>query len=102
MGKIILNWTYYSDMVECPDYISNNLLEYQFKFDEWVSDRNTQPSYWVKHEIGGITYEGVSFSSDAFTEWLKKNIIQAGEDVFFIKREFTPDYDERQLPHINF
>ena len=103
MGKIILNWTYDSDMLECPEYISNNLADYQIKFDAWVSDKNReQPSFWVKYVVNGITYEGVSFGSEDFVEWLKQYVIQPGEEVFFIKREFTPDCDELKLPHINF
>jgi len=33
MGKVILNWTYESDMIEYPDYLSNHIMDYVKKFD---------------------------------------------------------------------
>jgi hypothetical protein len=42
MGKVLLIWTYESDMIECPDYISNNIIVYVNKFDKWMFDKNNQ------------------------------------------------------------
>jgi len=60
MGRIALHFGYNSkddlgndsDIVMCPDYISNNLINYQKKFDSWLSKKSNRHSYWAKDCFG--------------------------------------------------
>lgn len=35
--KVILKWSYYEDIILCPDYVAENLREYQEQFDIWIN-----------------------------------------------------------------
>lgn len=35
--KVILKWSYYEDIILCPDYVAENLQEYQEQFDIWIN-----------------------------------------------------------------
>lgn len=84
MGKVILNWTYESDMIECPDSIADNISEYVSKFDKWLSDKNNQHGYWVKDCFDN---DAICFGSEAFVDWLNQNAIQpTDKKVTFVKR----------------
>lgn len=100
MGKVLLNWTYESDLIECPNYISNNLQEYQMRFDKWLSDKNNYHGYWTKDCEAN---DGLCFGSDAFVDWLNEYIIKDVETkVIFLKIGFKANKEEMLLPHIYF
>ncbi len=100
MGKVLLNWTYEFDMIECPDYISNNIIEYVKKFDMWISDKSNHHEYWTKDCFNN---DALCFGSEAFVNWLNKYVIQKQDkNVIFVKRNFQADDEEKKLPHVYF
>jgi len=103
MGMILLNWTYSSDLVECPDFISNNISKYQLDFDKWLSNKESKHDYWVicpDLEDGSMA---LSFGSDAFVDWLNELIIDTNtKKAVILKRELESNAELKKLPHINF
>ncbi len=100
MAKILLNWTCDADLIECPDYVANNLKKYQIEFDKWISNPENKHGYWSRDSEGGIA---LCFNGDAFLNWLNENVIINNEEkAFFLKREYQPCKSEKKLPKINF
>ena len=91
--KILLNWTYESDVVECPKEIAEKLLYYQVKFDEWIHKDDN--NYWIDGRFG--------FDSNAFVDWLNTYIlVQNKEKAEIIQSGINPTEEQKKLPHINF
>ncbi len=100
MGRVILKWTYEDDMIECPDYISSNIIDYVNRFDNWMYNKNNQHGHWTKDCFNN---DGVCFGSEDFIDWLNNNVVQpTDKKVFFVKRDFQANEDEMKLPHIYF
>lgn len=100
MGEVLLKWTYESDMIECPSYISDNIHEYVKQFDNWMYNKNNNHGYWAKDSFCN---EVICFGSEVFVDWLNTNIIQQDEKlVEFVKRDFQATDEEMKLPHIYF
>ena len=58
-----------ADIIDVPQFIIDNVEDYQREFTAWLSDKNIDHAYW--HYENGVKY-GVSFRSDALVEWLNK------------------------------
>lgn len=108
MGMIALHFGYSSkydfgddsDIVMCPDYISNDLGTFQRKFDRWLSKKSNRHGYWVKDCFGG---DALCFDGEAFVKWLNQFIIKQNEEqAYFIKRRVKPNDEEVELPNIKF
>lgn len=100
MAKILLNWTWDADLIECPNYITKNLNKYQRKFDKCISNPKNKHGYWGKDCEGGIA---LCFNGEAFLNWLNEVVISASEEkAYFLKREYHPTKEEEKLPKINF
>lgn len=97
--NIILNWTYTSDLVECPKEIVENLQCYQLKFDEWINNEKSNHNYFVKTEFG----LALSFDSSAFVSWLNNYIlVDNKEKAKIIRSHITEKEEFANLPCINF
>lgn len=100
MGKILLIWTYDSDLLECPDYISDDLQRYVKEFDEWIYNKDNDHNFWTKDCEDN---DALCFGSEAFVDWLNSSVIPCNEKkVNFLKRNIQPSDDELKLPHIYF
>lgn len=104
MGFIFLKFTYDADLVECPDYIANNLDKYQLDFDKWLSAEDSNHNYWhrMPESMGGGP--ALCFGSDAFVDWLNEYVIDENtKKAVIIERDLEPKAKEyKDLPHINF
>lgn len=103
MKKIVLNWTYYADIIIVPDTIAESIHDYQRKFDEWLYDKNNQHGYWitVQNEEGSSTI--ISFASEAFVNWLNDYmLVEADEKVTFDLRDIQFSDKYKELPLIYF
>lgn len=98
--RILLNWTYSSDVVECPQEIAENLQYYQLEFDKWLQNRENQHGYWTTDGFGNEW--GLEFGSDAFVMWLNENILINEEKAVIVQTAIVPSLEEKKLPHINF
>lgn len=89
-----------ADLIECPQHIADNLPKYQCYFDKWIYDIKNQHNYWEKDCNGEL---GVCFDGEAFLEWLNNKILTTeSEKAFFIKRNYVPMNEEKDLPRIYF
>ena len=100
MAEILLYWGWDADLLECPQYIADDINIYQRQFDKWISNPNNHHSYWTKDSEDELA---LCFDGTAFLEWLN-NIVLANdkEKAHFIKRQFVPVIAELDLPRINF
>lgn len=76
MKYILLQWTYYADIIIVPDYIEEKLSYYQVMFDTWISDKSSNHNYWNKIKLEGEeALDCLCFDTDAFITWLNEFII---------------------------
>lgn len=100
MAEILLYWGWDADLIECPQFIAENLCMYQRQFDKWLSNPNNNHNYWRKDNEGEL---GLAFDGTAFLEWLNSVVlVNEKEKAHFVKREFVPEKAELNLPRINF
>lgn len=100
MAQLLLNWTVDADLLECPDYITSDLMKYQKQFDTWIYDETNQHNFWTIDCEGG---KALCFDGAAFLCWLNEFIIIKDEEkAYFLKQNFTPSEEEKKLPVINF
>lgn len=90
-----------ADVIECPQYVADNLKSYQRKFDKWIYDRKNQHGYWVKDPADGGW--AVCFDGEAFLNWLNNNVLTDGDEkAFFVSRNHIPTQEEKKYPQIHF
>lgn len=75
MAEILLYWGWDADLLECPQYIADDINIYQRQFDKWISNPNNHHSYWTKDSEDELA---LCFDGTAFLEWLN-NIVLANE-----------------------
>ena len=63
MTQILLYWGQDADLIECPQYIAENINTYH----KWISNPNNQHDYWTKDSEGELA---LCFDGMAFLEWL--------------------------------
>lgn len=104
MKHILIQWTYFADIVSVPDNIADNLRDYQISFDKWIGDKNNRHKYWVRvNPDDQENIEGLCFGSDAFVCWLNDFIIKENEQkAYFIKKQIKPNKVQKKLPTIYF
>ncbi len=100
MGKVVLQRTYEYDMIECPDHISNKIIDYFYQFQDWLSDKNNKHGYWTKDCFNN---DALCYGTEEFVDWLNNDVIQpTDKKVFFVKKDFQANEDEKRLPLIYF
>ena len=101
MTRIMLYWGYDADIVECPEFIAENLAHSQREFDAWMSNRDNNHGCWVIDNEGEF---GLSFNADTFVDWLNSVPLKGGRDrARIVKRDYYPLPSElKNMPKINF
>ncbi|MBU5333900.1 hypothetical protein [Anaerocolumna aminovalerica] len=107
MKHILLQWTYYADIISVPDKIADNLVYYQMEFDKWISNKNNNHNYWlISYPNEGEVIEGLCFDSNAFINWLNEFVIKNNNQkaTFVVKeiQQIQPTNDQKKLPTIYF
>lgn len=72
MARIALEFTYYTDIIEVPNFVEQNIVKYQREFDKWLYDKNNNHGLWI---IDNGEKKAVSFDSSDFVDYLNKYII---------------------------
>ncbi len=74
--KIYVEFSLDADVVEVPEAIAMNIHEHRSDFLDWMYDKNNHHQYWTKFKNGtGGWSDGVCYDTEAFVEWLNKNVI---------------------------
>jgi hypothetical protein len=83
--QVLVNNTYHSDLIECPDDIVHKLLHYQEEFDKFA----------VIHDY--------PVSLDTFIDWVnQKHLKNREKKITIISNGIIPTDAQKKLPHINY
>ena len=78
MKPVILDWGWWYDVIQCPDYIANDIRQYQMQFDKWLFDENSEHGYWVSYPdpaIESTDKVALSWDVEAFINWLNRFVV---------------------------
>ena len=70
--KVVVTFGVNADIIDCPDDIVDNLIEYKGRFINWLFDKQTNHSYW-RYKNGEKF--GCCYRSEAFAEWLNSFVL---------------------------
>ncbi|MDF2870497.1 MAG: hypothetical protein K0R05_2072 [Anaerocolumna sp.] len=103
MKQVILKWTYYSDIINVPNDIVEDIHEYQMKFDKWLSDKGSKHNYWVTFQNEEGASFALEFDSEAFVTWLNDYILSdSDEKVTFEVKDIQLSDEHKTLPLLYF
>lgn len=91
MKKIVIELTYYVDIIEVPDFIEEDLDGYIKKFNKWAYNKNNRHKYWVI-ENGKLL--GVEIGGETFVYFLNTEILMNCEEKARVVEEEVKEYDE--------
>jgi hypothetical protein len=95
---VVVNFCIDVDIIEVPDFIIKDLKTYRSQFSTWLSNPDTEHSYWNYRD--GEKF-GCCFRSDAFVEWLNLFPLSNSPKKAVVKEEHLTIYDH-SLPCLNF
>lgn len=73
------------DLVQCPDFISEDPIKYLNQFINWKSKRGT-----------------LCYDTDDFINWMNDYLLEkSGEKVSYLKRDFAPNEEELKYPTLH-
>ena len=90
--KVVLKFEYDADVIDVPDFIGNDINDYQEKFDEWLYDESNDHPFWL-YSKG--KKDCVSFRADAFIYWLNGCILVDSREKARIYDSFAKKYDKK-------
>lgn len=67
---VIINFCIDGDIIDVPQFVAENINEYQSSFLEWLFDKSNEHEYWCYED--GEKF-GCNYRSEAFVEWLNSN-----------------------------
>jgi len=98
MKPVILDWGWMYDILQCPDYIADNINSYQMQFDKWLYDKTNDHGYWVAYPpYGSVGFpdpygprdpngqDGISWGVDALIDWLNRFAVRVDQKVSLIE-----------------
>ncbi|ROR28630.1 hypothetical protein EDD66_104217 [Mobilisporobacter senegalensis] len=81
--QVLVKNTYHCDLIECPDHIIDNLVQYQSEFDKWA----------MLHDC--------MVNLDTFIEWVNSNYLNDSIiKIKIISIGITPSEEQKKLPFI--
>ena len=95
--RVALVFDYDADIIDCPEFVAQDLKGLQAEFDKWLFDKNNDHGYWW-YEAGEKV--GCNYRSDAFIDWLNTVLIQTGEKAVLLE-EGVQSYS-KELPRLQF
>ncbi len=81
MKKVILDFHFFQELANVPDYVEENIKFYQEKFLEWLTDPSNKHQYWfypdpVENDFADDDNEpSLSYAGEAFVYWLNEFIL---------------------------
>ena len=93
MSIVIIEIEYHYYLMECSAFVADNIKDYQWQFDAWMSDKSNDHGYWGKHEPQeyfvkrgipdpydmGRDPDGkdyLCYNEEAFVDWLSRFVLQ--------------------------
>lgn len=99
MKNILLYVYCEANLVIVPDFVADDLLTYQKKFDRWIYKKSNNHGYWTRR-FGKLV---LAFDGEAFIKWLNEYIIEdENEKAKIIKEDYVPSKEDMELPRIYF
>lgn len=96
--KILVDYGYYADILECPTEIGKQINQLQYKFDKWLVEHKNEHNLWFHDEIEG---DILSFGAQDFADWINKYYIKDLKNkVTIIATQIRPSKEDRRLPVI--
>ena len=81
------------DIIQCPDYIADDINNYQMQFDKWLYSKTNDHGYWVAYPpLGSVGLpdpygprdlkgqDGISWGVEALIEWLNRFVVPDNTD----------------------
>lgn len=96
--KVVLDFDDSADIIDCPSFIVDDIINYQINFIDWLNDESNNHCYW---NYTNGRKNGVSFRCEAFVEYLNRYILNRSNDKASIIDLNTNTYD-KSLPKIKF
>ncbi|WP_454054294.1 hypothetical protein [Clostridium sp. Marseille-Q7071] len=96
--RVVVKFDIDADIIDCPENITDNLIEYSNKFMNWLFDKQNNHSYWW-YENGEKA--GCSYRSEAFVEWLNKFVFDKSLNKAKVLECGVNNWD-KNLPYIFF
>lgn len=87
--RVIVQFCMDADVIDCPEFVVNNLKVYASQFEEWFRDKKNNHAYW-EYQDGEQRLR--SYRSEAFVEWLNKFILGTHEEKARVLMQGV-DYD---------
>ena len=101
--QLLVEFDLDADIIDVPQFVVENRNCYRKQFYKWLSDPKSKHSYWVKIQSrDGTYYMGLRYRSDAFVEWLNRNIRKTGEHATISKTHVPIEDYHDILPSIFF
>lgn len=95
---IVIDFQNDADIIEVPDYIIGDLKTYQYQFDQWLYNKETNHLYWTYRN--GEKF-GCRYRSEAFVEWLNLFPLNNSYQKASVKEQNITSYD-LSFPRLNF
>lgn len=86
-----LVFDYYTDIINVPDSIVNQIKKYQNKCDKWLYNKLNNHEFWIKDENGKKL--GVGICSEAFVYWLNEFVLKNNDKKAVIVKRDLEKYD---------
>ena len=88
-------------LIECPQYIVDDLDRYVRKFDKWLS--TADHGLWVHTEFDDDGSGSVCFDGATFVDWLNQYVLtEDDEKAYFVDRNYQSNEYDKNYPHIYF
>jgi len=96
--KVVVTFGVDADIIDCPEDIIDNLIEYGDKFTSWLFDKKNNHSYW-RYKNGEKF--GCCYRSEAYVEWLNTFIFNNSLNKVIVLESSVKNWD-KNLPSIFF
>ena len=94
MKKIVIELTYYADIIEVPDFIEKDFDKYIKKFDKWAYDKSNRHKYWIIENDKPISVE---IGGETIVYFLNTEILVDCKEKARVVEEEVKEYDETLL-----
>jgi len=107
MKQIIIDWGWFYDVFQCPDYIVDDIQNYEAQFYQWLENKDNDHGYWGAYPQAeaGIPdpylprdpngQDFVCWGVEALIDWLNKYAINRDNDEKVVLTEFQ--FDDRDI-----
>ena len=96
--KVVVTFGVDADIIDCPEEIIDDLIEYRDEFTTWLFDKQNNHSYWFY--INGERV-GCCYRSEPYVEWINTFILDNSLRKVKVLESSVKNWD-KNLPSIFF